>query len=177
MLKTELAGYMKIFDQQQQYDPIQYLLIRKLLSEKLKLHAHLPLYLKAMMVENEVISQLLSRWFTAVAQRLPLGPGQQKSLAALNGTLGSYLHFEYLKCQEILMELLKAATFKPFKPQLSGRFVIKTNSYLMPFEPEFIISEAEAVRVYLFRWISTAGSSRYWSCAIGMHPTSSTARS
>jgi hypothetical protein len=98
IVKTELAGHMKIFDgiqdkQHQHSDPLQFMLISKLLAEKLHQTRHLPLYLKAMMVENDIVSQLLSRYFTTTAGRLPLSVGQQKTINALNNTLGSYLHF------------------------------------------------------------------------------------
>jgi hypothetical protein len=43
------------------------------------------------------------------------------------------------------MEILKAVTLKPFKPEASNRFTVKAVSYLSSFEPNFILSEAQAV--------------------------------
>lgn len=100
-----------------------------------------------MIVENEIVSQLLSRWFTEAALRLPLGSRQQKDIAALNNTLGSYLHFEYVRSQEIFMEIMRSVVFKPFKPEMGGLFVVKKTSYLTPFEPEFVLSASQAVLV------------------------------
>lgn len=147
VLKTELAGYGKMLSQHEDLST-QYMVIREVLTSRLTATQYLPLFLKAMMAENDLISQLLGRWFGTAANRLPLSQGQLKSITALNNSLGSYLHFEYLKCQDILMELLKAATFKPFRPELAGSFVVKITSYLTPFEPQFILTQSEAVEFY-----------------------------
>lgn len=74
-------------------DMVQYRFICKIVSDKLNQTHRLPLYLKAMMIENEMISQLLGKYFTSMANNLPLTQEQSKIMRIYNTTLGSYLHF------------------------------------------------------------------------------------
>lgn len=88
-----------------------------------------------MMIENEMISQLLGKYFSSMANNLPLTHEQTKVIRMHNTTLGSYLHFEYLRCQKILMTILDGAVFGQHEPKAARGLKMKKQSYLIGFHP------------------------------------------
>jgi hypothetical protein len=90
-----------------------------------------------------MISQLLCKHFTGIIGKLGISPVQCKTITALNVSLGSYLHFEYLRAQNVLFEILKVILENPTKSTvLAKRFLVRSTKYLTKFDQGMILTEA-----------------------------------